>query len=221
MNEDIEKIRGVKLPGEGGAFLKLSDGEEVKVRITSLPVIFENTFKIGEEISLSTRFGFVVWNHDLGKAQIWVTNSATYGQQISPLLEDDEYGDWREYDVKIKRTGEKAQTRYNLRPGVKRYELTEEQLKSCESIDILAFIKKSDSASKVMWLSDYRELQEEAKRSQDSSGLNKARKTADKIKQKAVAPNEGEGEDEEPDDPDEVVDEDIGDEPINLDEIPF
>lgn len=208
---DIDKIKGYQPPSEGGGlFLKLADGEEYKVRIFSLPVIFENEFKMGEEINLSTRFGFIVWNHDLDKAQIWITNAATYGQQISPLLEDDEYGDWREYDVKIKRTGEKAQTRYHIRPGIKRSELTKEQLSACNKIDIIAAIKKSDSASKVMWLSEYRELEEKVK---EGDGIDKARATASRIKNKpeAVAANEGE---------DEVV-EDIGDEPINMDDIPF
>lgn len=191
---DIESIKGFQPKSEGGGlFLKLSDGEEVKVRITSLPVIFENEFKLGEEISLSTRFGFVVWNHDLNKAQIWVTNSATYGQQVSPLLEDEEYGDWREYDVKIKRTGEKAQTRYHLRPGVKHYALDKVQQDTCDAIDLLGNIKKSDSASKVMWLSEYRELEE-----------------GPKIKNKV---SEKEEETINLDTPD--------DEPINLDEIPF
>lgn len=204
---DIDKIRGFQPKGEGGAFLKLADGEEVKIRIASLPVIFENEFRMGEEINLSTRFGFIVWNHDLGRAQIWVTNAATYGQQISPLLEDDEYGDWREYDVKLKRTGEKAQTRYHLRPGVKRYELEEEQKTACDNIDIVAYIKKSDSASKVMWLAEYRELEEQGK---SGSGLEKARAQASKIKNKVQDETE-----------EDTVIEDIGDEPVNLDDIPF
>lgn len=212
---DIEKIKGFQPDGGGGLFLKLADGEEVKVRIVSLPVIFENEFKIGDEVSLSTRFAFVIWNHEIDKAQIWQTNAATYGQQISPLLDDDEYGDWRKYDMKIKRTGEKAQTRYHLRPGVKRYDLTEEQIAETDKIDIITTIKKSDSASKVMWLSDYRELEQEAK---EGKGIDKARARATRIKNKpkAVSANEG-GDDEEED----TVIEDIGDGPINMEDIPF
>ena len=210
---DIEKIKGFQPKSEGsGLYLKLADGEEVKVRLMSLPVIFENEFKMGEEVSLSTRFGFIIWNHDFNKAQVWVTNAATYGQQISPLLDDDEYGDWREYDVKIKRTGEKAQTRYHIRPGVKRYELSEEQKKACDNLDLITLIKKSDSASKVMWLSEYRELEEKAE-SGDISGIEKARATSQRIKNKPSAVSANEGED--------VVVEDIGDEPINMDDIPF
>ena len=205
MSNDIDSIRGYQPPSEGGIFLKLADGEEVKVRLVSLPVIFENEFKLGEEVNLSTRFGFIVWNHDIDKAQIWVTNAATYGQQISPLLEDDEYGDWREYDVKIKRTGEKAQTRYHVRPGIKRYDLDESQQVACEAIDIIEIIKKSDSASKVMWLAEWRELEAAAK-AKPGSGYNKAKATRKKL-----------AEEEEED----TVVEDIGDEPVNIDDIPF
>lgn len=213
MSNEIDQIRGYQPDGGGGLYLKLSDGDEVKVRIFSLPAIFENEYKVGEEVSLSARFGFIVWNHEINKAQVWVTNAATYGQQISPLLEDDEYGDWREYDVKLKRTGEKAQTRYHIRPGVKRYDLSDEQLASCGNLDLLTLLKKSPSASKVMWLSEYRELEEEAKQAKEDSGLSKARAEATRIKNKAEkkVPEEEE---------DEVV-EDIGDEPINLSDIPF
>ena len=63
---DIDNIKGYKPPAEGsGKFLKLNNGDTVKVRITSLPVIFQNEFKTPEgDINLSTRFAFVVWNHD-------------------------------------------------------------------------------------------------------------------------------------------------------------
>lgn len=193
---DIDAIRGYKPPSEGGTFLKLADGETAKVRITSLPVIFQNEFRMGDESTLSTRFAFIIWNHDTSQAQIWQTNGATYGQQIAPLLEDDEYGDWREYDVKVSRTGEKAQTRYNVRPGTKRYELTSEQLSNCQKLDIIGMLKKSDSISQVYWLAEWRELEKKSKSPQPEEH------TPGVIDQTSqyTAPE---------------------DEPINLDDIPF
>lgn len=213
MSSDIDAIRGYNPPSGAGSFLKLNDSETAKVRITSLPVIFQNEFKMGDEVTLSTRFAFIVWNHDAERAQIWQTNGATYGQQLSPLLEDDEYGDWREYDVKISRSGEKAQTRYTIRPGIKRYELTDEQLNAVNSIDIVSVLDKSDNASQVMWLSEWRELEDSAKKKSDGiveestkkmSGYDQAKEA-----QKVILSKE------------ELVIEDIGDEPINLDDIPF
>lgn len=200
MTNDIDAIRGYNPPsagGSGGMFLKFADGDTCKVRLASLPVIFQNSFedqKTGE-VKLSTQFGFLVYNHDLEKAQIWITNGATYGQQIAPLLEDDEYGDWREYNVKITRTGEKAQTRYSVRPSVKHYELSADQQKAIEAIDIIAKIGAGRGASQVMWLSEYRELEEQGKQ---------------RAAQDAGAASQ-----------EEIVDNDVGDEPINLDDIPF
>lgn len=160
---DIDAIKGLELPNEGaGLFLKLADGETVKARITSLPVIFTNIFvrNTGEE-DKSTRLAFIIWNHDLKKPQIWETNAATYGQQIAPLLEDEDYGDWREYDVKISRSGEKQATRYNVRPGTKRYKLDKVQTKACEDVNIIATLQKGQGKHNVLWLAEYRNLKEQ------------------------------------------------------------
>lgn len=198
MASDIDEIRGYNPPSNSGTFLKLNDGETVKVRITSLPVIFQNEYNQGEEVNISTRFAFIIWNHDDNKAQIWQTNGATYGQQISPLLEDEEYGDWRKYDVKISRSGEKAQTRYSVRPGVKQYDLEDEQLDAVGSIDIIALLNKQDSNSQVMWLNEWREMEEEARKKPAKSEMESLEKAGNAIHR---------------DDEDE--------EPVNIDDVPF
>lgn len=186
---DIDALKGFNPGGSGGGglFLKLNDGDAVKVRLASLPVIFNNAFEQPSgEVKVDTRFAFVVWNHDEGKAQIWITNGATYGQQIAPLLDDEDYGDWREYDVTISRSGEKAQTRYSVRPSPKRVPLKPEQLSAVEGVDIIDKISKGRGASQVMWLTDYKKQQEA--------------KTKDPT-------------------PEDVPD--LGDEPVNMDDIPF
>lgn len=199
---DIDALRGFNPGGSGGGglFLKLADGDQVKVRLASLPVIFQNAFEDQRtgEVKIDTRFAFVVWNHDESKAQIWITNGATYGQQIAPLLDDDEYGDWREYDVKLSRSGEKAQTRYYVRPGTKRESLTADQGEAVENVDIIEKISKGKGASQVMWLTEYKKLQEAAKNKD----------------------NKDNADDADPAVPDKVIN-DIGDDPINLDDIPF
>ena len=207
---DIDSLKGFN-PGGGGLFLKLSDGDTVRVRITSLPVIFQNTFIRGEEESVSTAFGFVVWNHETNSAQIWQTNGATYGQQIAPLLEDEEYGDWREYDVKISRTGEKQQTRYSVRPGVKRYKLNAEQLHTTDDVDIIGTIAKNDHASHVMWLTDYKDAQEAGINPKEQSGYDRAKEARNKVSTKVEAK-----------DIEEAFETELNsEEPINLDDIPF
>lgn len=199
---DIDKIRGYQPPSEGGGkFLKLADGETARVRITSLPVIFQNEYRAGEEVNISTRFAFVVWNHDQDCAQIWQTNAATYGQQISSLLDDEEYGDWREYDVKISRSGEKAQTRYNVRPGTKRYDLTDKQLDAVGSIDIIGILDKQESNSQVMWLDEWRDLEESAKKETVRKSAEANKSGIDKVR--------------------EQLDDEDNEEPVNVDDIPF
>lgn len=164
--DDINALRGFNPGGggSGGLFLKLGDGDQVRVRLASLPVIFQNAFddqRTGET-KIDTRFAFIVWNHNEDKAQIWITNGATYGQQIAPLLDDEDYGDWREYDVTISRSGEKAQTRYSVRPIPKRTMLGYDAQKAVESVDIIEKIGRGKGTSQVMWLTEYKKLQDES-----------------------------------------------------------
>lgn len=175
------------LGGGGGTFLKLNDGDTVKVRIMSDPVYFDNDFK-GD---LTPRIAWVIWNHDENKAQIWATNGATYNS-IKDLVSDDEYGDPQKYDIKITRTGTMQQTRYSVRPGTARDPLSVDQIKACEAIDPIEVIGRSQTAQHVMWLEEHRE----EKNKPDDSEEQPAKKV-------------------------DTVIEDIGDEPINLDDIPF
>ena len=181
--------------GGGGSFLKINDGETVKVRIVSDPVYFDNEYK-GQ---LSARIAWVVWNHDEQKPQIWQTNGATYNS-VKDLVADDEYGDPTEYDIKITRTGIEQQTRYSVRPGAKRYSLEDDQLEQCNAIDIIAKIDRSEYTHHVMWLEEHREDKEPE--DPEESGYAKAKAKRDEIA----------GENEE---------QPLDGEPINLDDIPF
>lgn len=176
------------ISGGGGLFLKLNDGDTVKVRLYSDPVYFDSEFKG----NLSARFAWVIWNHDEEKAQIWATNGATYNS-IKDLVLDEEYGDPSEYDIKITRTGTEQQTRYSIRPGTQRYVLTTEQLQACKGVDIIEKIDKSDSTQHVMWLEEHRE--------QKANPETPSKEVGTKNKDTVI--------------------EDISDQPINLDDIPF
>lgn len=179
----------------GGLFLKLQDGQTVKVRLMSDTVYFDNEYKG----NLSSRLAWVIWNYEENKAQIWATNGATYNS-IKDLVLDDEYGDPSQYDIKITRTGVEQQTRYSVRPGTKREALPEEWAKQCEALNPIEIIDKSPNASHVMWLEEHREEKEQPETPQ--SGYEKAQAAAAKLR--------GDEQDDE-----------LGDEPINLDDIPF
>lgn len=203
MSSDIDSIRDFNPPsdGGGGKYLKFEDGDSTKVRLFSLPVIYQNLYKGPDGDKLSTQFAFVVWNFDASCAQIWQTNGATYAQQIKPLLnpvDDTDEADWRKFDVRITRTGVKAQTRYNIKAGTKVYDLERDEIDACNEIDIIALIDKSPNTSQVMWLTEWREL--------EAKGKLEDKKTIDKT----VRDMSGH-----------VQEDNLGDEPINLDDIPF
>jgi len=154
----------------GGLFLKIADGETVKVRLVSDPIYFDNIFKD----TMTSRFAWVIWNHDAQTAQIWATNGATYNS-IKDLVLDEEYGDPSEYDIKITRTGVEQQTRYSVRPGTKRYDLTDKEKAECDKLDPIQLIDKADSTQHVMWLEEHREEKklsgrEQAKKVRDALG---------------------------------------------------
>ncbi len=163
-----------------GLFLKLNDGDTVKVRLMSDPIYFDSEYKG----NLSSRFAWVVYNQDENKAQIWATNGATYNS-IKDLVLDEEYGDPTQYDIKITRTGTEQQTRYSVRPGTLRNKPTAEMTEACEALNPIELIDKPDSTSHVMWLNEHRE-----EKSQKSP--------------KAVAANEGDDEPINLDDGEEV-----------------
>lgn len=179
----------------GGLYLKVSDGETVKVRIASEPAIFQSESQPDEQgnTRISTRYGWLVWNQDEQMAQI-LQQSATFFKQLAVLAQDDEYGDPTGYDIKIKRTGTRLETTYTLTPSANREPLSAAAKREIEAIDLLEKLSASPFAQHVMWLSDA-----DKPKSEPHSDL-----PADmpKAKKEAVATE-------------------LGDEPINLDDIPF
>jgi hypothetical protein len=135
--------------GEGGGlYLKLEDGQTVKLRIASEPVIFESESEWGGEKSLSTRYGWLVWNQDTKQPQI-LQQSARFFKQIAALAQDEEWGDPKEYDIKITRQGTGTETTYNVTPSSNRASLASEVKQQLDKIDLLEKIKASPFAQRV------------------------------------------------------------------------
>jgi hypothetical protein len=136
-----ESIYGKHKPGNNDElYLKLKDGDAVKLRITSEPAIV--VFKEGQR----PRYSWVVINHNNKKAQVFNGGISIYSQ-IADLVE--EWGQPSEFDIVIKRKGSgQFDTEYSVTPTKTPIEPTKEQLAEAEKIDLL-------NASKGKWLADY------------------------------------------------------------------
>lgn len=192
----------------GGLYLKIQDGETVKLRIASMPAIYESENERDGRTTLSTRYGWVVWNQDAKAAQI-LQQSATFFRSIAALAQDEEWGDPMGYDIKVSRKGTELETKYTIVPSTNRDPLDREAQEAVDAIDLLDKLKVSQFNQRVMWLADFDKMS--ASGNDHSAGVEEL-KSAGAVKKTSppkTAP--------EPD----VVIEDIGDGEINLDDIPF
>jgi hypothetical protein len=102
-----------------------------------------------EEKYGSTKFAFVVWNHDLGKAQI-MDRGSSIAKAIQELHNDEDYGaNIQKIDIKISSTGEGKDTRYTVTPLQKTIELTPSQIEEAAKIDLMEKIKNGVRMSQV------------------------------------------------------------------------
>lgn len=207
--------------GEGGGlYLKIKDGETVKLRIASEPAIFETEGERDGKVTLTTRYGWKVYNQDAKAAQI-LQQSATFFKSIAALAQDEEWGDPRDYDIKITRQGSSFNdTTYTVMPSANREPLDQEASDAVKAIDLLDKLKASPFSQRVFWLSEFDKMAsqegsghtediEDLKDADDAKrGIDKARETADSIKA-GKKPKE-----------DVVVDVDPSEE-IDLSDIPF
>lgn len=120
-------------------YLKLKDGDKVKLRLVSPPAV--TTFD-GEKL----RYNWIVWNRAENKPQVYSSGISVF-KQIADLVE--EWGEPLDYDVTIKRTGSTMQdTEYNVTPVKTSEALTKAQLAEAEKIDL-------PQACKGKWLYEY------------------------------------------------------------------
>ena len=130
---------------DGGLYLKIQDGESVKIRIASEPALFTQEFNNDGETTVSTKFAWTVWNRNEKKAQVYSGGKSVYNQ-IADLVE--EWGEPTTFDITVKRTGAMLETRYSVTPAPKSVDLTIDEQKDCNSIDLLKAIKG-------YWLKDF------------------------------------------------------------------
>ncbi len=86
-----------------------------------------------------------VWNYQVEAIQIWNITQATIRAKIRELANDPEWGDPRNYDIKVKKEGEQMLTKYEVTP-CKEKELTDEvkQKLASTTIDTKALFDGGD-----------------------------------------------------------------------------
>ena len=140
MNQDA--LSGYSF-SSGNSGLYLTDFP-VKLRVLTTDPLIHIEAKYG-----STKFAFVVWNHDLGKAQI-MDRGASIAQEIQKLHLDADYGaDIQKIDIKISKTGDGKDTRYSVTPLPTAIKLTNDQLKEAADIDLPEKIKNGIRMSAI------------------------------------------------------------------------
>jgi hypothetical protein len=190
---DFSKVTG------GGLFLKFVPGEPVVVRVLTVdPIVANESYedkRTGETI-VGTKFSFIVYNWTEEKAQILKATPNT-AKRIGELHVDEDFGsDIRKVDLKITPPEKGEIKAYLIEVLPKAKELTNKIIKECAAIKL---DEKVDG--------DRMSFYDPAKFNAES-GYEKAKATAAALKGEVAEDGE-------------TVVEDIGDEPIDLGDIPF
>lgn len=142
----------------------------------------------------NTRFAFVVWDYNEDKARVWNTTPGV-AKQLQAIHQDEDFGaNLKKTDIKVVTIGESLETKHTVTALPKSTGLLARQVEEAQAIDLDELIEGGQR------MTYYKPTE---------SGYDKAKKKADSIKHKP--------EDEDED----IVVEDIGDEPMNIDDIPF
>lgn len=120
-----------------GGYLKLQDGDSVKVRILTNSIVGYEYFRVNGESVSPVRgrvpfngtpsdskdwqapkefWAFVVWNYESQSCQIWEVTQASIKKAIFTLYNDPDFGDPKTYDLKIARTWKGLDTTYTIMP---------------------------------------------------------------------------------------------------------
>lgn len=179
-----------------GKYLKFEAGKPITVRVlTKDPVVQERSFtdKKTGEINISTKFCFIVWNFTEERAQI-LSAGPSMAKTFQRIANDSDFGNnLQKCDIKISPEGEMLDRVYDI--NVLRHSGSEKELTRDMIREAQEINLDEDVQENKGRLSEW-----------DPQGVKPGRKNT--LEEPA------------PEVPDEVI-EDIGDEPINLDDIPF
>lgn len=126
-------------PKTSGQYLKLQDGESIRLRILSKPIFFwqwwstdnkplrvayDGSFaKTPEHANPEKKSQFVwamsVYNYNVDKVQIWSPSQSAFKNALENYAKDADIGDPQLFDIKISRKGTMMETEYSIMPLMK------------------------------------------------------------------------------------------------------
>lgn len=190
-----------------GKFLKFEAGKPVTVRVlTKDPIVQERVYEGDGETRIDTKFCFIVWNFTHERAQI-MTVGPSIAKTLQSIANDEDFGsNLQQCDIKISPEGEKLKRTYTvnvIRHSGNEKQLTAKMVEEARALNLDEDITDGNRGR----LSEY---------NPEGVQPNKSVKQGSDIDQTPKYDNN----DQSQRVPDQVF-EDIGDEPINLDDIPF
>lgn len=201
---EVNPYAAYQPPEPAGKFFKFKDNETYRLRLLDAePYVYESTFTDKDDprkTSVSTKYSWRVWNFDSGTEQILTLPVSGY-KEVAKFGANAEYGDLRQRNFEIKRTGTGFDTRYTVVVSPKVTVLNEidpRAIGAVGTIDLLDELQKDDKVQFPMLLSE---------------ALNKSSQPMQKKQDSAPATTA-----------DDLVshkDTDENDNPIDLSEIPF
>ena len=115
---------------KSGQFMRLKNGEN-RIRILSDAIVgyswwdenkkpfrvrtFQEAVNNGVE-PLKEFWAFVVWNYNSNQVEVLELTQKTIQRQLHTLNIDSDWGDPKQYDINIQRTGEGMETEYQVSP---------------------------------------------------------------------------------------------------------
>jgi hypothetical protein len=126
--------------GGGGLFLKWEAGKPITLRVLTVdPVVATDEYedKATGEVTLTTKFNFIVYNFTDGKAQI-LSATPNMARKIGEFHADLDLtgGNIKTVDIRISPTGEKLNRRYDIQVLPKARDMTADQIKEAATINL-------------------------------------------------------------------------------------
>jgi hypothetical protein len=150
---DVNPYAEYQPPESAGQFFKFKPNTEHRLRLISPePYVYESQFTDPKtkETSVSTKYSWVVWNFELGIEQI-LTLPVTGYKEIAKFGANSEYGDLRERNFSIKRTGEGFDTRYVVVFSPNTMSLAENDPRSVGEVGKINLLGKLQGDDKVQF----------------------------------------------------------------------
>ena len=196
-------------PKENSLWLKVNSGEPVTMRVLTLdPLVSVDNYG-------NTRYSFVVWNWNLGLAQIWSTTPGNL-KKLTAIHRDEDLEPLNKMDIKVTATGEMLEKRYEVMPLPKSRELTRDMVNLAASVKLEDKITENKGRLSVyMEQDEYVDFEDKTAPSAPKTGYDKAKAVAESLKTRQDVV------DENVDDPLTLADLGGEEEPVDLDSIPF